>query len=202
MGISESKDQAVQAKDEAEAIQKEQGLTDEQKSLVEEEITKDMSRLYEEVKQVPSLFSPHEVVALQMEDSDILILRYSHLQSMDEICENVKQNFEGFPGSNMVIDHTKKVLTSLRSAKSLKEIQRFHSTKMLEVVDGRSMGIEVHYKLKAVEEVLLKDTFSKKNTRIIVSYKYAVHPLKIEASKVPPTEDIKKIKFRAQSNQI
>ena len=195
MGSSKSKDQADPAKDEAEAMQKEQGLTDEQKALVEEEISKDMKSLYEEVKQVPSLFPPDEVAALKIQDSDILILRYSHLQSMDEICENVKQNFEGFPGSNMVIDHTKKVLTSLRSAKSLKEIQRFHSTKVLEVVDGMSMGIEVHYKMKVVQEDKwgLSLSLTNKSARVVVSYKYAAHVVKIDKEMVPNTEAVKKI---------
>ena len=195
MGNSKSKDQADQAKDEAEAMQKEEGLTDEQKALVEEEISKDMKSLYEEVKQVPSLFPPDEVAALKIQDSDILILRYSHLQSMDEICENVKQNFEGFPGSNMVIDHTKKVLTSLRSAKSLKEIQRFHSTKVLEVVDGMSMGIEVHYKMKVVQEGKwgLSLSLTNKSARVVVSYKYAAHVVKVDKEIVPNTEAVKKI---------
>jgi len=76
------------------------------------------------------------------------------------------------------------------------------------VVDGMSIGIEVHCKLKAVQEdkwgspLSFKDPFLKKNARVIVGYKYAAHVLNVDASKVPPTEDIKKIKFRAQSNQI
>ena len=37
-----------------------------------------------------------------------------------------------------------------------------------------------------------KDTSIKKSTRVIVGYKYAAHHLNIEASKVPPTEDILK----------
>jgi len=182
-------------------MKEEQRLTDEQKALAEEEITKDMRSLYEEVKKVPSLFSPADVVALKMEESDILILRYSHLQSMDEICENVKQNFEGFPGNNMVIDHTKKVLTSLRSAKSLKEIQRFHSTKVVEVVGGMSLGIEVHYKMKVVQEdkwgfsLSTKDTFTNKRARVVVGYKYAAHVVNVDVSKVPDTEAVKNIKF-------
>ena len=194
MGSSKSKDQVVE--DEAEAMQEEEGLTDEQRALVIEEISKDMNILNEEVKNFPSLFSKNEAVALAMEDSDILVLRYSYLQSMDEICESLKRNIDGFPGSNIVIDDIKRGLTSLRSAKSLKEIQHFDSTKVVTVVDGRSVGIEVHYKIKAVQEdkwglsLSFKDTSIKKNARVIVGYKYAAHKLNMEASKVPPTEDI------------
>ena len=197
MGSSKSKDQVVN--DEVKAIKEEQCLTDEQKALAVKEIDKDMMTIYEEVKKVPSLFPPHEVAVLQMQDSDILILRYSHLDSMDNICENLKQIFDSFPGSNIVIDDIKRDLTSLHNAKSLKEIEHFDSTKVAVVVNGMSIGIEVHYKIKAVQEdkwgfsLSFKDTSIKKNARIIVGYKYAVHKLNMEASKVRSTEDTKKI---------
>ena len=188
MGNPESKDQAV--RDELEAMQR---LTDEQKTLADEEISKDMNSFYEQLKKVPSLFPPHEVSVLKMEGLDIHILRYSHLQSTDEICENVKQNLKEFPGDDMVIDNMQRVL---RSAKSSKEIQHSDSNKMVEVVNGMSIGIEVHYKIKVVQEdkwgfsLSSKDNLIKKNALVVVGYKYATHALNVEASKVPPTEDM------------
>ena len=63
---------------------------------------------------------------------------------MDEICEGEKQSFQDFPGNEMVLDHTKNVLNSLCNEKSLKEIQRFCSAKVVMFVSDQSMGIEVH----------------------------------------------------------
>jgi len=165
-----------------------------------------MASLFEEVKQLPSLFEQKDIVAVKYEDSDVLILSYSHLEKMDDICKNVKQNFQGFPGCNMVLDHTQKVLTSIRSTKSLAEIQHFYSTKLIEVVDGLSMGIEVHYKLKVVQEdkwgfslssnvTSFGDMFSKKNARVIVGYKYTANVVTIPPSQVPDTEKVKSIQL-------
>ena len=101
---------------EAEAIKEEKGLTDEQKALVIEEISNDMNILYEEVKNVPSLFSKNEAATVALEDSDIVVLRYSYLQCMDKICKDLKQSLKEYPGDDMVIDNMQKVLIFKRNS--------------------------------------------------------------------------------------
>lgn len=158
-----------------------------------------LESLKTEVQTFKQHFPSDEVQHTIVSKDDVLLLRYKELDDMTKIAKNINTIFNGLPGMEFIVETAQKLIEAIRGTDELKEIVRWQSNKVIQSdVDGkRSIGIEVHYKLKILEETkgggMLRG--GSKNTALLIAYKYLAHVMNKPASEIPSLGDIKKIKF-------
>ena len=167
-------------------------------------LDKQLNSLKEEVQAFKQHFSSEEVRHTFFSKDDVLLLEYKELEDMTKISNNIDTIFKGMPGMEFIIDTAQKLISAIRETDELKEIIRWQSNKVIQADADRkrSIGVEVHYKLKILEETKGKIgtpfgnlRAGSKNTVLLIAYKCFAHVMNKPASEIPSLEDMKKIKF-------
>ena len=158
-----------------------------------------LESLKAEVQTFKQHFPTDEVRHTIVSKDDVLLLHYKELDDMTKIAKNIDTIFSGLPGMEFIVDTARKLIEAIRETDELKEIVRWQSNKVIQTdVEGRrSIGVEVHYKLKILEQT--KSSWrpggGSKNTALLIAYKYFAHVMDKPPSEIPTLDDIKKIKF-------
>ena len=162
-------------------------------------LEKQLEGLKEEVQSFKQHFPSEEVQHTIASKDDVLLLQYKELEDMSKIADNIDTIFEGLPGMEFIIDTAKKLISAIRQTDELKEIIRWQSNRVIQTDDAgkSSIGVEVHYKLKILEETKSEGMLrgKSKSTAFLIAYKYFAHALNKPPSEIPSLQDIKKIKF-------
>ena len=196
MGSSESKPSPAPAVIK-EVIQKVYVNTEEaDRALVQCQVENKTKELQSEVKNFKQEFPEKDVQHTVATKEDVLVLTYKDLRDTTKILDNVKDMFEGFPGTDFIVDTAKKFVMAMNSTDELKEILRWQSNKVIRNIDGQSVGVEVHYKLSILEETT-KHYISKneKDTVIMLAYKSIAHVMNTPVAEIPSWDKLKSIKF-------
>ena len=195
MGSSSSKEEAPK-----EVIKKVYVESDEAKrALALRKLEKQLESLKAEVQTFKQHFPSQEVRHTITSKDDVLLLQYKDLDDMTKISNNIDTIFKGLPGMEFIVDTAQKLIAAIRETDELKEIVRWQSNKVIQADADkkRSIGIEVHYKLKILEETkggyILRG--GNKNTALLIAYKYFAHVMNKPAHEIPSLEEIKQIKF-------
>ena len=130
----------------------------------------------------------------QLEDATLL--RYSQLEDMTVIKKNIEQIFEGFPVMSVIVDAASNMIAAMKSTEELTEIMRWHQRKVMKRVGKNVYGMEVHYKVKILEETKgAWLTSKKKETVVLVAYKAIAHSMSVSPDKYPDDEVLGKLTF-------
>ena len=130
----------------------------------------------------------------QLEDATLL--RYSQLEDMTEIKKNIEQIFEGFPVMSVIVDAASNMIAAMKSTDELTEIMRWHQRKVMKRVGKNVYGMEVHYKVKILEETKGAWLSSKKKeTVVLVAYTAIAHSMSVSPDKYPDDEVLGKLTF-------
>ena len=125
---------------------------------------------------------------------DAAILRYSQLQDISAIKENIQQIFSGFPVMSILVDAATNMVAAMNATKELTEIVRWQQRKAVKRMGDKVYGIEVHYKVKILEET--KGWFNgKKETVVLVAYKAIASLLDLNPDDYPNEEEFAALKF-------
>ena len=125
---------------------------------------------------------------------DAAILRYSQLQDISAIKENIQQIFSGFPVMSILVDAATNMVAAMNATEELTEIVRWQQRKAVKRMGDKVYGIEVHYKVKILEEI--KGWFNgKKETVVLVAYKDIASLLDLNPDDYPNEEEFAALKF-------
>ena len=161
------------------------------------ELDKQLSKLSDEVRGVDNLFPSDKISETMQCHQDTLIMRYERLNDMGTILKNIETIYAEYPGIEMLKEHAKRLIQCTQDAASLKEIMRWQSCKALKVVDGKSVGIEIHYKLKIFDESSSGGFWrdAKKETLVLIAYKCVAHAMNVRPTNLPDYDKVKKLTF-------
>ena len=126
---------------------------------------------------------------------DATLLRYSQLQDMSKIEENIKQVFKGFPVMQVLVDAASNMIAAMNATDELTEILRWQQRKLIKRVDNKVYGIEVHYKVKILEETKGWVGARKKETVVLVAYKAIASTMNLNPADYPDEDDLLALKF-------
>ena len=162
------------------------------------QLDQQLSALGEEVRKVDPLFAEEKILETVACYQDAVMMRYERLDDMDTILKHLESVFIDFPGVDTLMDHAKKLIQCTRDSSALKEIMRWQSSKVMRVIEGSTIGIEVHYKLKIYEESTgsrfwFSPSSLKKDTVVLIGYKCVSHTMNVNASSVPNVDKLKRI---------
>lgn len=126
---------------------------------------------------------------------DATLLRYSQLQDMTKIEDNIKQVFKGFPVMQVIVDAASNMVAAMNATDELTEILRWQQRKLVKRVGDKVYGIEVHYKVKILEEMKGWIGQKKKETVVLVAYKALAHAMNLNPSEYPDDDELQALKF-------
>ena len=77
---------------------------------------------------------------------------------MEKISKSIDSTFKGIPGMEVIADAAKNLISAIHETDKLKQIIRWQSRQIIQTDPGgqRSIGVEIHYKLKIFEETKLE----------------------------------------------
>lgn len=126
---------------------------------------------------------------------DATLLKYSQLQDMSKIEENIMQVFKGFPVMQVLVDAASNMVAAMNATEELTEILRWQQRKVVKRVRDKVYGIEVHYKVKILEETKGWVGNKKKETVVMVAYKAIASTMDLNPNDFPDDNDLASIKF-------
>ena len=130
----------------------------------------------------------------QLEDATLL--RYSQLEDMTDIKKNIEQIFEGFPVLSVIVDAASNMIAAMNTTDELTEIMRWHQRKVMKRVGQVVYGMEVHYKVKILEETKGSWPLSKRTeTGVLVAYKAIAHTMTLSPDKYPDEKVLDQLTF-------
>lgn len=90
---------------------------------------------------------------------DVLLLQYEGLQDSRAVKKNITDLCKGFPALELLIDAATSMIGAVQQTKELKKLFRWQQRKIVQKVPGdrprdpwKVVGLELHYKVKVVEE--------------------------------------------------
>ena len=150
--------------------------------------------LKKEVTLVPQIINDNiKTTISKLEDATLL--RYSQLQDMTKIEENIKQVFKGFPVMQIIVDAASNMIAAMNATEELTEILRWQQRKLVKRVGDKVYGLEVHYKVKILEETKGWVGNKKKETVVLVAYKAIAHSMDLNPEDYPDDEELNMLKF-------
>ena len=167
-------------------------------ALMQCQLENKRKELQAEVQSFKQQFLKEDVIKTVATKEDVLILQYKELEDTAKILGNINELFEGFPGTDFILETAKKFVMAMRSTDELKNILRWQSNKVIRKVDGQAIGVEVHYKVNIMEDTkktgILKLS-EEKETTVMVAYKTLAHLMDVPAEQIPSWDKLKSIKF-------
>ena len=152
--------------------------------------------LKKEVNLVPQIINDNvKTTVSKLEDATLL--RYSQLQDMTKIEENIKQVFKGFPVMQVIVEAASNMIAAMNATEELTEILRWQQRKLVKRGGDKVYGLEVHYKVKILEETKALGWIGnkKKETVVLVAYKAIAHSMDLNPADYPDDEELLQLKF-------
>ena len=150
--------------------------------------------LKKEVTTVPQIINDNiKTTVSKLEDATLL--RYSQLQDMTKIEDNIKQVFKGFPVMQVIVDAASNMIAAMNATEELTEILRWQQRKLVKRVGDKVYGLEVHYKVKILEETKGWVGNKKKETVVLVAYKAIAHSMDLNPADYPDDDELHMLKF-------
>ena len=186
MGSSESK---------VEEIADEQECDEIQKIKIRGELNTQLDQLKEEVDSVEPSIQDH-VQETIFTVKDATLIRYKDLAERKKIVEHVSQMFGKFPLAEFLIDTTATLVNVMSSSEEMKELLRWHERKMVKSIGNKVFGVEVHYKIKLLDETTgIRYVSKTKDTVVLIAYKCLNHVMDLNPADYPNDEEYKQLKF-------
>lgn len=154
-------------------VRVEQVESEESKAI--RELNNQLDAMKAEVMQVPQVITDRVKETFDSKQ-DALLIRYSDLKNKEMIANDVRKMFGRFPFSDVVVDTAAQMIESMQDSKAMKEAIRWHERKQIRRVGDKVVGIELHYKIKLLEETH-GTVFSKTDTLVLVAYKVLAHSM-------------------------
>ena len=151
-----------------------------------------LDSLKKEVATVEPIIKENVISEVQKVE-DAAILRYSQLQDVSMIQKNIEQVFKGFPVMSVLVDAAKNMVAALNSTEELTEILRWQHRTTKRRIGDKVYGIEVHYKVKILEETVWRST--KKETVVLFAYKAMASVMDLDPSQYPDEDEFAAIMF-------
>ena len=130
------------------------------------------------------------------QEQDALLMRYSQLTDIEQVARDIQRIFGGFPILNFLVETATKLVSTITSSQDLKEILRWQERKKVTRVGDKVYGMEVHYKLKLLEEDKgTMFTGRSKDTVVLIAYKCITHAMDLNPEEFPDNEEFKKLTF-------
>ena len=127
---------------------------------------------------------------------DAAILRYSQLSEMSSIKKDLELVFKGFPVMSVIVDAASNMVAALNSSQELTEILRWQQQTRKKRVGDKVYGIELHYKVKILEETKGWQLMGKKkDTVVLVAYKAIASVLDLDPEHFPDDDEFAALKF-------
>ena len=130
-------------------------------------------------------------------EQDALLMRYSQLKDKAKIEEDVRNMFGNFPMLNFIVDTASRMVAAMTSSEEMTEILRWHERKIVKRIGNQVYGLEVHYKVKLLEET--KEAYmglkSSRETVVLIAYKCLAHTMDLNPEEYPDDETFKQITF-------
>ena len=148
---------------------------------IQPELNEQLEELKEEVKTVVPVITDG-IKHTFMSQEDVLLMKYSQLDDMDKIKEDIKGMFQSVDDVKIldfIIATATSMISALKHSKEMKEVMRWHQRKLEKrVSDTQVVGMEAHYKVK-IEETTSGGIISKKEkeTVVLIAYKVMAHIL-------------------------
>ncbi|CAF1296800.1 unnamed protein product [Rotaria sp. Silwood1] len=170
---------------------------------IESDESKKMKALYQlenQLKELQDEVSKEKQLILNdieetvIDENNVLILRYSNLQNMDEIQQNVRQIFGNVPLLNVLVDTATQLVSTMNNTKELTELMKWQQKTIKKRIDNKVYGMEIHYKLKVLDETTGR-ILQGRNTMLLIAYKCKAYVLKTPLESVPDDVELKKITF-------
>lgn len=114
----------------------------------------------------------HGIIETISSIDDAMVMRYSRLENMSVILENVEKLFQKFPGRERVIETTKKMITDMRSMNP-SNLHGWQQQTMFKDHDGKKVGLEIHYKTNMFQDGSVTDTCE--DIVVMIAYKCVAH---------------------------
>ena len=127
---------------------------------------------------------------------DAAILRYSQLSDMSSIKKDLELVFKGFPVMSVIVDAASNMVAALNSSQELTEILRWQQRTLKKRVGDKVYGLEIHYKVKILEETKGWQIMGKKKeTVVLVAYKAIASLLDLDPEHFPDDDEFAALKF-------
>lgn len=175
MGSSSSKVEDVaeqKAAEVAKAAREAQSLAESQLSpekikeceqVIQELLNDSLKAMKDEVHAVEDIIREGTVLKSL---EDVVLLQYEQLQDAETVKANIRKLCDGFPALELLIDATSSMVEAVQNTKELKKLFRWQQRKTIRRVPGkdgkpRVIGLELHYKVKVVEETIVSGALQK-----------------------------------------
>ena len=156
-----------------------------------------LDALKEEVKTIEPIITENVKSQVQKIE-DAVLLRYTQLQDRNTILNDLEMVFKGFPVMKVVIDAATNMIAAMTSSPDMKEIMRWQQQKLVKRVGNKVYGLEIHYKVKVLEEAnkgwnpLKSD---KKDAIIMVAYKAIASVMDLNPQDYPDEDELAALTF-------
>ena len=197
--LSELKEQLEELKQELPAYVREQLEEIKQEALVlrQSELKEHLEELKQEVKKVIPLMTDgikHTI----MSQEDVLLMRYSQLDHMDKIKEDIRAmflNVDDIRILDFIISTATSMIGAVKHSMEMKEVMRWHQRKVEKRINDKVIGMEAHYKVEIKEyRYTSKTKYSwmvpEKETVVLIAYKVMDHTLDRAPSDFLSAKDI------------
>lgn len=122
-------------------------------------------------------------------EEDALLMRYSQLQDTKEIEKNIREIFVNFPALDFLVDTATKMISAVNKSEELTELLRWHERKVIKRSGRRVYGLELHYKVKILEEDKGRIR-THKETVVLIAYKCLAHVMDLNPDEYPDDEEM------------
>lgn len=151
-------------------------------------LDKQLESLKQEVVSVKPSIKDNVLETISSEE-DALLLRYSQLQDTKEIEKNIREIFVDFPALDFLIETATKMISAVNMTEELTEILRWHERREIKRYGQRVYGLELHYKVKILEEDRGRIR-SHKETVVLIAYKCLAHVMNLDPNEYPDNEEM------------
>ena len=172
-----------------------------------------LDAMKDEVKEVKEIINEDVINTLKsIEDS--LLLQYEQLKDLSKIEKNIRQVFKGFPALDVLIDAATSMIAAMNNTEELKKMFRWQQRKIIQRVPGKGgkpdkvIGLELHYKVKIVEETEIASVAQKvwgkivrtpakddKKTIVMVAYKCLAKNMSLDPSNYLDKDELDDLRF-------
>lgn len=135
------------------------------------------------------------VVSEVFKIEDATLMRYSQLKDMSKIEEDIKKVFKGFPVMDLIVDSATNMISAMNATDELTEILRWQQRKLVKRVGDKVFGVEVHYKVKILEETKGWVGSRKKETVVLIAYKTIASVMDHNPHDFPDEQQLAALKF-------
>ena len=112
------------------------------------------------------------------------------------MARDIELIFGGFPVTKFLVETATKLVDTMTSSQDLQELLRWQELIKVTRSKDKVCGIEIHYKVKVLEET--KGTvlgFKSNDTVVLIAYKCIAHVMDLNPAEFPDDKEHKQLTF-------